>query len=491
MNDNLPEINFKEKKEKKGGALGWLRSRLGLGSRGAMGEAGINPAAMNVGRAALGGAKFGANAGLAGLLAGKAGVIAMAAVVAVGTGVYLANKEAPPAVSNSAFTSGKVADNYVPAILRNQGQNQGSSLDMFKDTNKGAGLKMEADPTKAAGKPAEETPAPADEAAAGDQAAAPAQGNMAQEMMGKLQGGGIGSLTSSMGGGANKFSGMGGFGNKFNQGNTGAKSGFSSGIGAGFQGMPKFDARKSKMTAMKASSRPVFTSGKAGKKGKIGVGAFGQAKGLRATQKSYTGTNIDSARSTQDKAWGDTTADGSTTGGAGMSDGGAGVMSSPSLDNGGSGGGGGGTGNPNDPTVTPATNPEDVSPWKGEPEKAMMYIMISAVFSMIGAYLISIGTKMSWAVGIGTILTALGYLFCGIAMMLGLMALMIGIKLMGQHGQALMGTVYTMGGGLAMVAAGMAMMGEPGEALALSSPVLLVAALAGILGLIGSMLGGA
>ena len=150
MNDNLPDINFKEKKEKKGGAIGWLRGRLGMGSRGAMGEAGISPSAMNVGRTAFGAGKFGASSGIAGLLAGKAGVLATIAAVAVASGVYLANN-APAPSSNSAFNSGgKVADNYVPAILRSQAANQGSSLDMFKDTNRGAGLAMEEDPSKKA-----------------------------------------------------------------------------------------------------------------------------------------------------------------------------------------------------------------------------------------------------------------------------------------------------------------------------------------------------
>ena len=31
MNDNLPEIDFKEKKKEKKGLLPWLKSRLGFG----------------------------------------------------------------------------------------------------------------------------------------------------------------------------------------------------------------------------------------------------------------------------------------------------------------------------------------------------------------------------------------------------------------------------------------------------------------------------
>jgi hypothetical protein len=146
MNDNLPDINFKEKKEKKGGFIGWFRGKLGFGSRGGIGGAGVNPAAMNAGRAGLdlgkafGAGKFGASSagGLAGLLAGKASTIAAIAMVAIASGVYLANNSSSPGTGTAAFSSDRGSDNYVPAILRSQAANQGSSLDMFKDTNKGA-----------------------------------------------------------------------------------------------------------------------------------------------------------------------------------------------------------------------------------------------------------------------------------------------------------------------------------------------------------------
>ncbi|HAT72974.1 MAG TPA: hypothetical protein DCS63_09185 [Elusimicrobia bacterium] len=476
MNDNLPDINFKEKEEKKRGVAGWLRGKLGFGSRGAIGEAGMNPSAMNVGRA-LGTAKFGASAGLGSFLSGNIGAIATVAMVAVASGVYLASNAPSPGASTSAFSSGKVADNYVPAILRSQAANQGSSLDMFKDTNKGA-LGAEAD-ASSGGKPAGEEAAPAEDPKAqnGDQSAG-GQNNMAQEMMAKLQGGGAGSLTSSMGGGSNKFSSMGGFGNKFNQGATGAKTGFSSGIGAGFQAMPKFDARKGKMTAMKASSRPVFSSSKSGKTVKSGVGSLGQAKGLRDTQKTYTGNNIDSARSTQDKAWEGSTAEGGASGGgAGLGDGGAGIVTSPSLDNGsGAGGGGVDDGTGNDPLAPDVSSPMNASPWAGLAQSAMMYIMISAVLSAIGGMLIQAG---------GPWLTPIGYALCAAAMGLGLMALMAGVQIMTSHGQALLGTVYVVGGGAAMAAAGLAMVGGFASGLAL-----ILSAVAGVIGLIGSMLGG-
>jgi hypothetical protein len=492
MNDNLPEINFKEnKKEKKKGILGWLRNRLGFGSRSAIGEAGINPSAMNVGRA-LGTAKFGASAGgLGSFLAGNIATIATVAAVAVAGAVYLANNAPAPSTGTSAFSSNKSSDNYVPAILRSQAANQGSSLDMFKETNKGAGLAMDEAAKAAAAKPEEPK-----EAAAGDEGkaqdpnqGAPDQSNMAQSMMGKLQGGSIGSLTSSMGGGSNKLSGMGGFGNKFNQGATGGKSGFSAGIGTGFQGMPKFDQRKGKMMAMKASSRPVFSSSAAGKKAKFGTGAMSQAKGMRATQKTYSGTSIDAARSTQDKAWEGSTGSGDASGGAGLSDGGAGIVTSPSLDNGSGNTGGGGTGTSDTPTIPDASSPTNVSPWAGLLQQAMMYILLAAVLAAVGGYLVKAGTAMlsnPYTAALGAMIRMIGMALCLVAIGLGLMALMAGIKVMSTHGQALLGTVYVIGGGVAIAAGAMGMTG--GNA----GPItpMWMAAIAGVIGLMGSMFGG-
>ena len=74
MNDNLPEIDFKEKKKEKKGLLPWLKSRLGFGARGSMG--GVEQA----GGAFRGAAKFGASSGIGTLLAGKAGLIVTAAI---------------------------------------------------------------------------------------------------------------------------------------------------------------------------------------------------------------------------------------------------------------------------------------------------------------------------------------------------------------------------------------------------------------------------
>jgi len=485
MNDNLPEINFKEKKEKKGGALGWLRGRFGGGSGGSIGQAGINPSAMNVGRA-LGTAKFGASSGgLAGLLAGKAGTIAVVAMMAVGGGVYLSKNSPVPAPSNGAFTSSKSDNNYVPAILRSQAANNGSSLDMFKETNKGAGMAMEGDASKALADKAAADKAAADKAAADEAAATQdpeqpaAGGDAAQDMMAKMQGGSGGSLTSSLGSGSGKFSGMGGFGNKFGQGATGAKTGFSSGIGAGFSGMPKFDQRKGKMLAMKPTARPVFGGSKSGKGGKAGAGAFNQAKGLRNTQKSYSGTSADQSRSTQDKAWEGTTGEGSAgSGGAGLSDGGAGVVTSPSLDNAGSGsggGGGGGTGTPT-PTVPTVSNPIDVSPWIGLPEKAMMYILLSLVLSGIASYLCSIKVP-PWVYAVGCIFAIAALGAAG-------MAISVAAQIMG-YGQTMMGGLYMVGGIMALANAALSFAGNAD----FNAAMRVMAVMSALACLIGGMLG--
>ncbi len=481
---DLPEINFKEKKDKKKGFLPWLRSRLGFGGSGAMD--GALPGAANFGRAAaMGAGRFGASAGIGGLLAGKAGLILTALVVsaAIGTSLYM-KMQPEPGVSTAAFSSNKTPDTYVPAALR-QNQSPGSSLDMFKDTNKGA---LGGDAAAASKDEAKDSSK--DEAAANDQdkpavdpnAPAPGADSM-QGMMGKLAGGSFGGgLSNSMGGGGNKFSNMGGFGNKFNSGATGGKSAGLSNMGSGFQSSPKFDARK-KLLAMKGSKTPVFSKAK-GSKGAFGKGSYGQAKGLKSMQKSYTGSEIDSLAGTQNKAWTGSTAEGDATGGSGLTsgDGGAGVVTSPSVDNTNTSGGGGDT---PDPTITDPTTPEDVSPWKGLPEKAMMYVMLSAMLSVIGGILCKIGqAKTPWL----ALVYAIGVILCVAAMALGAMVMMIGIQLASSYGQGMLGAIYIIGGGCAIVAAIAALTGAVEKATGISA--LWWAAIAGIIGMLGSMAGG-
>lgn len=473
MNENLPEINFKEKKEKKG-FLPWLKGRLGFGARGPMGAMPSSTA----GFGKLGAARFGASSGISGLLAGKAGLLVTAAIVAVGTGVYLANN-GPAPTQNSSFNSFRAPDTYVPAILRSQARNQGSSLEMFKDTNRNAGLSLEEDAAKKA-QEKEAAAAQAGEQPAQDQNQS-APGDMAQDIMAKLQG--AGSLTSSLGGGDNKFSGMGGFANKFGQGAVGPKVGFSGGVGSGFQSMPKFDQRK-KLLAMKGSSRPVFSSAQGGKKGKFGKGSLSQAKGVKATQKSYGGNNIDSVRSTQDKAWEGSTGEGGVAAtGAGISEGGGGLVTSPSIDNGGNSGGGGGVGTPDEPVIPDPAGKTNVSPWTSLVTMIMMMILVSAILSVIGAMLIAAAKTPAtmW-------MYTLGMILCVIAAALAVMAIVMGIMLISKYGQAMLGTVYTIGGGVALGAAILAMTGVPGAAVA---PIVYwLAAAAGILSLIGAMAGG-
>lgn len=480
MSDNLPELNFKEKKEKKRGALGWLRDKLGFGSRGAMGEASSleGGQGLNLGKAAFGASRFGTSSGLAGLLAGKAGIIATIAMVAAAGGLYVTrNSPSPMAGSSDAFKSSVASSSdYVPAILRSQAANQGSSLDLFEKTNKGA---LAQDMPAAKNAKANDTAASASSGKPGqsnDQnAAAPDQQSMAQSMLPKLQGGNMASLTSQLGGGSNNFSNFGGFGNKFNDGAAGPKMGFTSGLGAGFAAMPKFDSRKQKLLAMKGSARPVFGGARAGKKGTIGAGAWNQAQGLRGIQKSYTGTSIDAARSTQDQAWTGTTADGSAAGGAGISDGGAGVVSGPSLDNNnglsGSGGASGtGSGVPN------SSGPADVSPWASELTTIMMLVLVSCVLSVVASKIANMGP---WGKIIAIVLAA-------IAAILAAAAIVMAIKLMGS--QALMGGLYMIGGLMALASAIMAISGATKGAESPTTTWLSMGA--GVLGLIGSMLGG-
>ncbi|MEI7483003.1 MAG: hypothetical protein WCK75_11755 [Elusimicrobiota bacterium] len=231
---DLPEINLKEKKDEKKGFLPWLRSHLGVSGSGPMGGPGASGAA-NFGRA-LGAGRFGASSGsgVGALFAGKAGLIVTVAVMsaAIGTTLYMKDSFAP--VPNKAVFSSNSSSqgNYIPAIMRAQ-QNQGSSLEMFRDTNKGA-LNLEEEVAASNVDTSQNTPAPAQDT--GEEAKAPALApdNMAQEMMAKLGAGG--GVSSTMGNAGSKFSNMGGFSNKFNSGAAGGPGS----IGSGFQSSPKF-----------------------------------------------------------------------------------------------------------------------------------------------------------------------------------------------------------------------------------------------------------
>ena len=426
------------------------------------------------GRAAFGAAKLGSG-GLGGLLAGKLGLIATVVVVggAIGTSLYMRMPDAS-VTSTASFNSNRTPDNYVPAILRNT-KDQGSSLDMFKEANKG----VLGDGSAASGSAdaSGKTPAAADTAVEEAKATAPEPGNMAQEMMAKLAGGMGGGLSSTMGSGSQgKFTT--GFGNKFKPAEV-SKSGFGN-MGSGFAASPKFDQRK-KLLAMTGSKRPVFSTAKGGKSGPIGKGSLAQMKGLRNMQKSSTGNKADEKRSNQDRAWEGSTPDGSV-GGTGVTEGqgGSGIMTSPSLDNTPGGGGGGDTPDPATPPGNPAKT--DESPWAGLPEQAMMLIMLSAALSVVGGILCNMkGVPY-------VIFVVIGIILCLIAMALAVAAIVIGIRLMTQYGQGMMGTIYTIGGGIALIAAVMAITGN--MTMSTSCNALWIAAIAAIIAMLGSMAGG-
>jgi len=495
---DLPEIKF-EKKKKKRGFLPWLRQKLGFGggASGGTGVSGGTGAASNAANAAnaaklgnfanagkgvaFGTAKIGASTGFMGGLVTAKG-IAIAAVVAggIGGGLYMSGQNSGSERAQSAFNSDKSAgSDYIPAALRQK--NQGSSLDMFRSTNEGAlGSEEAANAVKDDGSvenaegevPEGEAP---EENANEDMDGA----SGANDMMAKLMGGGMGDLSSSMGGGSNKFSGMGGFGNKFGTGQVGPKVGFNNDVGAGFQDLPKFNAKKSKMLA--ANKRAVFSKRAAGKKGKYGKGAFNQSKGVKRTQTSYTGGTVDGMRSTQDAAWEGTTGGEVSTGGGGLgsSGGGGGIETDSKLDTPSTSGAGGAN---NDEEALPETipdvpSPDDVSPWASLASQCMTFLMLSAVFTIVGGYLCSAKVP-PWVY-------ALGIAFCLIAIVFAGLAIANAVKIGTQYGQTWMGIVYGLGGVVAIASAVMAMTsGAAGSARAMCMMSVWVAAASLALGMI-------
>ena len=410
MKDNLPEINFKAKTEKKGGFLGFLRG-LGSGGKSLGGAAG------------LGGAS---SAGLGGLIAGNIGTVLTIAAVTVAGGVYMVNNSTssnPVGVNSGSFSSNRSPDsNYVPAILRSQQNNQGSSLNMFTDTNKGSGLSMNEDgamPKNSAGKPSDKASASSAKADAKAEQPKPDGEAMAQGMVGQaMNGAGAGSsLTSQIGGsggGSNRMM-MSSPGGK-NQNALGGAKGLSGGVGTGFTAMPKFQDRKSKLLAMKGAARPVMSGAGAGGKSKYGTGSRNQLNAMRGMQKSYTGTSADTQRYTQDAAWTGTTA-GQTTEGTGLGEGeGAGIVTSPSLDNAGTGGGGG-TNDSGGIVIPECTGSaeectEHVEEWEQTAKDIQNMIYLSAALSVAGAICIKAAQALSssvWGQVASVILYIVGY----------------------------------------------------------------------------------
>jgi len=350
---------------------------------------------------------------------------------------------------------------------------------MFKETNKGA-ISMDENAAVTKENSAGRDKNSYDKNSSnkkGGKSGAPGRENMAQEMKNRLKLAGDsfgGGFSDSAGGNSGKFSFR-------SSGVAGGKSGGSGNLNAGFQ-VPRLDPGK-KLLAMKGSRQPVFSRTGAMRSKLAGRSAFNQASGLKATQQNNIGTSSDQQRSTQDKAWEGTTAGGTAAGGTGVSPGGAGagggsgIVTSPSLDNTSDFGGGGGGGSGVDTTIPEASAPADESPWAGLPQKAMMLIMLSAALSVAGGLLV----KATWPP-----LRIAGMVLCGVAIVLAGMAAAIGIQLITQYGQGMMGAVYTLGGGVAMAAA---VMGMTGANIGPITPMWM-AAIAGIIGLLGSMMGG-
>jgi hypothetical protein len=114
----------------------------------------------------------------------------------------------------------------------------------------------------------------------------------------------------------------------------------------------------------------------------------------------------------------------------------------------------------------------------------MMFLMISSALSVLGAKVIQISKGLPSP--FKQIVYAIGIAICGVALSFAAMAIAIGVKLMGMHGQKMLGSIYTIGGGVATAAATMAM---TGKSLGPITPTWM-AAIAAIIGMLGSMAGG-
>lgn len=467
-NKDLPEINFQKKKERKG-FLPWLKQRLGFGRSASMGNL-SSQGAINLGK--IGAAK----PGLLAALAAKSSVLIPMAVVAlsVGTVVYMKSaRNASPEQNAAMGDSSQAVKNrnldYVPAILREQ--KNASSLDMFKEANKG---KVSLDePQPAAKDEKSKEPEASSDANAGEQP------NPQDEMNAQLQGAAQIGLSGDVGSG-NKFSSLGGFGNKM--GSFGPKVGFSN-MGSGFSNMPKFQDRKNKLLAMNSKKFGVSKASRIStKKGDAGK-SLGRAQAIKNTMRSYQGTNSDTIRATSDAAWEGTTGEGTTgVGGEGISNGGAGIVETPSSLNDVTPSGGG----PGDYNYPGSTNYDLDNPWGNMLDQCLMYLMLAAALSYAGSLLIQAGQKAGGWWGIA--LMVMGWILCIAALLMAIKVVMNGIELMTKYKQAKLGTIYLIAGLAAVTAAGLAMAGQWYSSAA--GYVGYFAGAAGILAMLGSMAAG-
>lgn len=461
--NNLPEIDLAKintEKRKKKGFLPWLSG--GAGGSGASG-------------------------GLGGLFAGKSAALFVTLAVtglAVGTGLVVSNLGDKSAQTKKAFQSqnigapvgGASQGQYVPGMERARRSQSGvSSLAMFAEGNKGkiAGVGDFAVSEESQRDEEQESDAAAQE---------PVAGEMAEQLAGRLIGEQMGGLSSQLGGGSNRFKGWSGrFDNKF--GNTfGTKGVGSDGVMGSFQ-RPTF--KKNKLLSMR---RPRAISGRRSTISHKGVGkkSLDQAFGVKKQQKGYT-TSIDSAKSTQDKAWEGTTGGdgGMDTGGGGIGSGGAGLVTSPSLDNLNQAVGGDDL-NDDFNYIAPTTTPPDASPWAELVKWAGIALMVANLLIVIVSLMSKIANILmsnpwTWAAGAALKVKA-AYVALYVAGTLGAGVAAAGVYIMTQYGQTLLGSVYTIAGGVTAVTAFAALAGVK----MFCNNMLVLAAVSQVIALIGS-----
>ncbi|MGC8728030.1 MAG: hypothetical protein ACP5SD_02060 [Elusimicrobiales bacterium] len=459
---------LKKKEDKKKGFLAWLRERLGFGSR-SMGNVSEGARGLNLngiktagalGRGAGMSGKFGA-AGAFSFLGGKAAIVTFGLIaLAVGTTLYYKNADMGKSTETSMGQT-QVAS-YVPKIMREQ--NNASSLDIFKQATKG--IKTEEDVKQ----PEDVVPEEPKAQESADPKAIDAKLGMDNKP--RLQTDMQFGLSNSVGTDAsgNKFSSLGGFGNHMGKFGPSVKGDFA-----------KNDLLKSasgnKLSSMKSQSRPVIAQGSKFKATKGGKKALDQAYAIKSMQMQPNYGKADTARSTMDRAWEGGTGDGSTglpSGGSGVSDGGSGIVQTPSTLDG------------IEDTTTPDYGNQNIklpnykfeTPWASLVQTAMILLMIAALLAGIVSMVAKIPVY-------GQIIAAI---IAGIAALLAIAVIVIGIKLMTTYGQNKLGMIYVIGGGLALAGAVAAIGGLYFGWNMLYSQLL--AAAAGIMGMFASMAAG-
>jgi len=467
---NLPEIGFK--KEKKKGFLPWLKQGLGFSNSASMGNVGLT----------------GAKTGLSVLLAAKSILVPLAIVAVIGgTTIYVKKQNNIKSQEQSSIGDSAKATNtnYVPAILREQNKNTGSSLDIFKQAAKGK-ISLDEKAVKPADVKKEEKPS--ESAEQGDMPQDNPMGDMAAALQGVNQQG----LSTEIGS-SNKFSAMGGFGQK--QGLS-QKAGLTN-FGNNFSALPKFQDRKNKLLAMSGNKKITVGKGNMmkGIKDKSSKStSLNQAMSIRATQRQYKGGKIDSLRSTQDAAWESTTGDGEATGGSGLSDGGAGLVQTPSAINEVS------DYNKPNPDIDIPTNfdPEKDNPWKDKVDECMNWLSLAAAFSCVASYLVKWGKKLLatpditfWTKVAAYALILAGIALAATALYYAYKVMAAGNELRSAYGHEKLGTMFMIAGGAAMVGAGLAMIGgfsaAFGGGVGVAAVGMYFAGAAGIMALFASM----